>query len=126
MILGLYMIVIGLTGSILVFRDELTLLSYPDLTFENRTDPTKWPALPTVMKNAQAAHPDCKLVSAYMPTAVTNGFLVYMEGANERWLYVIADPADGRIAGSIDLKANWLFWMSNLHIRLLAGNVGWI
>ena len=125
-ILGLYIIVIGLTGSILVFRDELALLSHPDLNFENSADPAGWPDLTKVMKNAQAEYPEYKLVSAYMPTAVTKGFLVYMEGANERWLYLIANPADGRIAGSMDLKTSWLFWMSDLHIRLLAGNVGWI
>ena len=127
LILGLYMIVIGVTGSILVFKDELASLSYPQLmTAARGADPISRAQLTTVIDNARAAHPDLKLVGAYVPGVFGEQFLAYMEGPEERWVYVFADPEDGHVTGSLDLKSTWLFWISDLHIRLLAGNTGWI
>jgi uncharacterized iron-regulated membrane protein len=125
-ILGLYIIVIGLTGSILVFKDELAALSYPGMRSAQQVDQSRWANLATVVENARAAHPRHKFVSAYVPTVFSNTFLTYMEGPNQQWLYVFADPADGHIVGDSDLKSSWLFWVAELHFRLLAGDTGWI
>ncbi len=126
LIVGLYIIVVGLTGSILVFKDELAAISYPRLMRAAKVDESQWPSLAVVIENARAAHPKFALVSAYEPGVFGDTFLAYMEGPAEQWLYVFADPADGHILGSFDLKSSWLFWVVDLHVRLLAGQVGFI
>lgn len=125
-ILGIYMIVVALTGSILVFKDELAMLSYPKLMHAARANESARAELPTVIERARVAYPQHKLVSAYAPGVFGETFLIYMEAPRENWLYVFADPADGHVIGALDLKSSWLFWAADLHFRLLAGEVGFI
>ncbi len=125
-ILGIYIIVVAVTGSILVFKDELAMLSYPNLMHAARADESARAELPTVIERARVAYPQHKLVSAYAPGVFGETFLLYMEAPGENWLYVFADPADGHVIGALDLKSSWLFWVTDLHFRLLAGEVGFI
>lgn len=125
-ILGIYIIVIAVTGSILVFKNELAVLSYPRLMHTAPADEKKQAELATVIERARAAYPKLKFVSAYVPGVFGETFLAYMEGPDENWLYVFADPADGHLLGALDVKSSWLFWVADLHYRLLAGEVGFI
>jgi uncharacterized iron-regulated membrane protein len=123
-ILGLYMIVIGLTGSLLVFKDELATMSYPRfMTAPHHGPPGA--SLPAMMDNAGKAYPKHKMIAAYLPGVFGDTFFAYME-EGESFLYVFADPADGHIFGAVDLQTSWLFWVSELHVRLLAGQTGFI
>jgi uncharacterized iron-regulated membrane protein len=125
-ILGLYFIVIGISGSILVFKDELAVLSYPRLMRAKHSPASQEANLVTVMDNFRAALPTHKLVSAYTPGVFGETFFGYMEGPEESSIYIFADPSDGQVTGQVDLKTSWLFWIADLHFRLLAGQVGFI
>jgi len=124
-ILGLYMVVIGLTGSLLVFKDELATLTYPSLMRTDAHDPASAVDLPQFVANAHKAFPEHKLVSAFVPGVYGGSFFAYMEGAGGSGLYVFGDSR-GDILGSLDVEKIWINWVADLHFRLLAGQTGFI
>lgn len=125
-ILGLYIIIIGITGSILVFKDELAAISYPHL-MQSRMDAAHPPSasLPQFAAAVRTAFPKYKLVSAFVPGVYGETFFGYMESSNDAGLYVFGDH-DGSIIGSFDPKKSWINWVADLHFRLLAGQTGFI
>src|ERR1700686_3319733 len=66
-ILSLYMIVIGVTGAVLVFRTELEALSGLKPWHSIRaTEPLA--ELPTVIRNVQAQYPSARITTVFTPT----------------------------------------------------------
>ncbi|MGC4049786.1 MAG: PepSY-associated TM helix domain-containing protein [Paludibaculum sp.] len=123
---GLYAIVIGISGSILVFKQELAALSYPRLMRPPHPDRPERADLFTVMERARLAYPDFRLSGGYLPGVGSENVLVYMQGSHERELFVMADPSDGHLLGALDLESTWLHWISDLHIHLLLGLPGYV
>ena len=76
-VLGLYVIVIGLTGSILVFRDELAAISYPSLMHSHAVNHGQSVDLSPVIENARHSYPTYKLVSAFVPGVYGETFFAY-------------------------------------------------
>lgn len=123
---ALYAIVIGLTGSILVFKEELAGLCYPALMKAPHPDRPERAGLPAVMEQAGRAWPGFRVAGGYLPGVGSQNILVYLEGSGGRELFVMADASDGHLLGTLDLNRTWLHWLSELHINLLLGIPGFV
>jgi len=124
MVLGLYLIVIGVTGSLLVFKGELAALTYPKL-LHSELQSTEPIDLAGFVANAKGTFPDFRLVSAFVPGIYGETYFAYMEGSGGAELYVFGDK-DCRVLGSLDVEKSWLNWVAELHFRLFAGQTGFI
>lgn len=123
---ALYAIVIGITGSILVFKDELAAWSYPQFAQPLHPGEPEQADLVQIMERAEKAHPGFEAQGIYPPGVGSGNMLVYMEGKDDRGLYAFADSVDGHLLGAIDLKSTWLNWIAELHFNLLMGLPGYV
>ena len=113
LILALYAIVIGLTGSLLVFRAELERFStpWPWKSTEPAVDIT------AVIRSVQAAYPRWRVTSVQAPTPHQPGFIAVLQGRTR--LRIACDPATGAVLGEVPNGPGWLQTISDLHERLL-------
>jgi len=115
-ILTLYMIVIGVTGSILVFRPELERLCglRPWQGIRTREPLAD---LATVVANLRAAYPHSHIVSVDAPTENDATFVAVLEGRGR--IKVACGPTDGKVLGEFPRGRNWLNVVQDLHESLL-------
>ncbi len=120
-ILTLYMVVIGVTGSILVFRIELEKLSglkpWPSVQASSRIAD-----IATVVENLKAAYPSSHIVSIITPTQNEAVFTATVQG--RRSIKVACDPTSGKLLGEFPKQANWVSVVEELHESLLIGRSG--
>jgi len=116
-ILTLYLVAIGVTGSILVFRPELERAFGIKPWQEMRAN---GPAadLATVIQNLKAAYPRSRIVSIDTPTVGDATFVASLMGRGGRAKIACA-PADGKILGEFPKQKTWLDVVQALHISLL-------
>ncbi len=118
-ILCLYMLVIGVTGSILVFEDEIEHLAYAHLwhasAAASETQPVTYPA---VIEAVEKTWPAYQITAAYPPDRPGDNFEVFIH-RGEKFLYVFIDANNGRIAGTVDPDRSWLIWIIDLHFGCL-------
>ncbi|HWF45871.1 MAG TPA: PepSY-associated TM helix domain-containing protein [Bryobacteraceae bacterium] len=120
-ILALYVTMIGFTGSILVFGDELDRLF----------DPTPWPALDAkrqiadvavVLHDLTARYPGMRIVSVMGPTAADPVFLSVLQ--RRRRITIASNPVTGQVLGEAPRRRSRLDWIYELHENLLARRPG--
>jgi uncharacterized iron-regulated membrane protein len=119
--LGLYAIAVGVSGSILVFRDELAAMADPQLHTASGFSGTINPDI--VLHTVRLAVPDGRPISVTWPNRETPFWMSYVllkSGARE----VYVDPASGRVQGIRDPRSGWLGWLDRLHTNLLVGRLG--
>ncbi len=119
-LLGIYAVVIGVTGSILVYRDELVALVRPEL-FQPvraiRVQPDE--ALSVVQK----AYPEWKVLTLTGPDIETGAWMAYLIGKGDaRQAYVDAETRVLR--GYYQRKEGWLGFIEQLHFNLISGRTG--
>jgi uncharacterized iron-regulated membrane protein len=110
LLLTLYIVVIALTGSILVFEDELTGTTLPAAIAR---DPLP---IPDVVTNVLRAYPEATVESVTVPTRDVPAYLIEAKLHAGRVQTMIADPATGTIYTQ---KRSWVQWVHDLHIYLL-------
>jgi uncharacterized iron-regulated membrane protein len=120
-VLALYAIVIGVTGSILVFGGEL----------ERLENPSPWPKLAPqgsvadlamVISNLALSYPHTHIVSVMAPTTAEPVFTAILQ-SRER-ITVACHPMTGKVLGEMHRKASKLDWVYDLHEDLLARRTG--
>lgn len=118
---SLYAVLIGTTGSLLVFREELTALEYPQFfagpARALRVSPD------AAMAAVRAAYPEWTPYSLTWPNADCPYFLAY-EGRSGESQEIFVDPATARVIGSRDTRAGLVGWLTRAHFNLLLGRVG--
>lgn len=118
--IGLYFLVIGLTGSLIVYKKELERAMIPKL-IEVEKSPQR--------ASFQAMYDSVKL--AYPKANITNAFL-YPEGVswsfrisdNKERVQVYVDPNTARVLGEDRYGGKFLQWVYDLHVNLLASDTG--
>ncbi len=119
-VLGVYAVVIGLTGSVLVYREEFAALERPYLyqpVSEIRVTPDE--ALATVQK----AYPGWRVLTLTGPDLETGAWMAYLLGKGDsRQVYV--DAASGGLRGDSQRKDGWLNPIEQLHFNLMSGRTG--
>lgn len=126
LVAGLGLLVIGLSGSLLVFHDELEAAANRALV---RVEPTPHGRLPldTLLARAQSQLADYE-ITGWLPQweepTHADQLYVIRRGDNE-WLVATLDPYSGRILASPRLgKTTLSGWLLELHYAFFADHVG--
>ncbi len=117
--LGLLTVVLGLTGSLLVFRHEIDSALAPILLTVT-PGRTRQP-IPALVEAVNRAYPDDAIGTLNLPES--------REAAAEFWmrrgaLRVYADPYTGRILGDRDADTSPMGWIFKVHTELFTGETG--
>lgn len=117
---GLLLMLSGLTGSLLVFREEIEALVYPELMKTVPRDERV--SLQAVLETVGRAHPQDKPFSIRLPRTPQQTYVVRMNDAHD--LFVYADPYSGKILGAHRQEDTFTGWIALLHTQLLSGERG--
>jgi uncharacterized iron-regulated membrane protein len=118
--LGIYALLMGVTGSILVYREEIIRLLRPELhapAAANHLSPDA--ALATVVRS----FPEWRPLSVTWPNEECGAWMVFLL-RDSGSLQVYVDPATGAIRGVYQRNSGWLGWIEQLHFNLLARRKG--
>ncbi|HTW64509.1 MAG TPA: PepSY-associated TM helix domain-containing protein [Bryobacteraceae bacterium] len=120
-ILTLYMILIGVTGSILVFRPELERVCglKPWQEFGKHKPVAD---IAAVIANLKAAYPHSRIVSVDTPSDEEATFVAILEGRGR--VKVACGPQDGKVLGVFPRRRNWLGVVQELHESLMIHHNG--
>lgn len=118
--IGLLLILSGLTGSALVFREEIEALVYPELM--NTVPRDERVSLQVVLETVQHAYPGDKPFFIRMPRTPEQTYVVKMNNAHDLFVYV--DPYNGMILGEHRQEDTFTGWIALLHTELLSGERG--
>ncbi|MCC6445071.1 MAG: PepSY domain-containing protein [Armatimonadetes bacterium] len=127
---GLYGCAIGLTGSLLVFREELEMLQYPDTTRAVSLASGRKPLpLSRLLAGLRQSLPDLQekdLASLEMPARPGGVYRLYMGDFYQAGNYrlVALDPVTGQILADRVVVRTPLGFVWLLHIHLLMGAKG--
>jgi uncharacterized iron-regulated membrane protein len=115
-LLSLYVVMIALTGSILVFRIELTKALLPKTLAPYAADRTAPIAM--VLERFRTAYPEAKLDNIQTPSPQMPAFILFAADTHQHHFTLLADP----VTGSLRLQSRtWLYWTYELHANLLLG-----
>lgn len=120
---ALFLLSQGLTGAVMVFRDELNLAIHGDAL---RVAPTPTPqGLQSMLDTVRSAHPQLLVERVQYPKHSDEAFLFRMQqpdGSDLRYLAI--DPYTGAITRDAPV-AEWpVEWLYQLHHQLLLGAAG--
>ena len=130
-LLGLYTVVSGLTGSALVFRTQIDRVLAPSLFAVSQPTQTRAPLAPMLAQIAQRYPGETiegidQLQSPSQLQSAAQPAIVYLSLPKGQQRMVYLDPSTGRILGSQMRYAGFLGVCANLHYYLLAGPTGYI
>lgn len=117
-LISLYIAAIGISGSILVFKDEF--MPRPKLA---RSQPELQLCSPQslllAMDAAAQFHPKSSPVLATCPTGANPFYQINVKKSDERTVTVYVDPSTNAVAGEIDQQASWVGIIDRFHLDLL-------
>jgi uncharacterized iron-regulated membrane protein len=115
---GILVVPIGLTGTLLVVHDELDRLIDPAVYVVTGADPVGAPGL--YLENALAAVPGSAVVRVRFPAAVAPvAVLLRGGGAGETSRIAYLDPPTGEVLGVRDFRGTFVGLVHSLHGNLL-------
>jgi uncharacterized iron-regulated membrane protein len=116
---GLLMIVVGLTGSAIVFYDELEAWLYPELqSVEPAQKPLPLERLLTIAKHRAGP---LSITDIELPLTPSEPVIFYAETGHDEFMRLFIDPYDGAILGQKSPREDVLGVLLLLHTQLLAG-----
>ncbi|MEW4486975.1 PepSY-associated TM helix domain-containing protein [Thalassoglobus sp. JC818] len=125
---GLFFVLLGLTGSILVFDHAIDEWLNPDILL-TQGQGEKQP-VQSIIDAAESAYPgDRKATSATVPRVENGVWTVWFTGGSRGNLVFTAvhvDPYTAEVTGQRVWGEDLMTWIYRLHFRLLAGSVGGI
>lgn len=116
---GLIVVVVGITGAILVFEQELDRALHPELWAVNPEGASPR-SLESIMGAVREAYPDRAFLTIAMSADPGRPYVV----STENEFQVFVDPYSGRILGSREYTQTFFGLMFSLHRTLLAGDLG--
>lgn len=117
LLLCVYVVVIALTGSVLVFRSELTRAALPHgLSAYNTGHVTPVEA---IVAQFVAAYPEAKLQELQTPSEHLPAYVLTASNLQRGAFHLVADPVTGRFWPQ---SRTWLDWTYDLHVYLLLGH----
>ncbi|SFO13993.1 Uncharacterized iron-regulated membrane protein [Nitrosospira briensis] len=117
---GLFLILSGLTGSMIVFREEIEKLMHPEL-LETTASGERLP-VQSVLNTIKRVYPEDKIVFIRMPRTLRETYLFKMNSAHD--LFVYADPYSGEVLGAHRQEDTLIGWVALVHTELLIGERG--
>lgn len=129
LVVGFLFVLLGLTGSVNVFRWEIDSLLHPELRIAKPQ--SEFRALDEMVRAAHAAHSDCEgSWSLQLPGNVSPMALVRCnETPSEQWFslrMIWVDPSTAEVVSSRTFGDFFITWIYDLHWSLLVGKAGHI
>ncbi len=119
--IGLYVLVMSVTGAILVFQEEISASIHPEwYHVRERGKPNV--TIDTLIGVVRSAFPEHRIYRIYAPTTRRDTYVVSIEKQYE-FRTVFADPATGVILGSVP-KQSFMKTVWEVHANLLGGTTG--
>lgn len=117
---GLLLSLMGLTGSLLVFRHEMEGLTEPTL---RRVHPTNAPQAPleSVVASVHQVEPRAEIRQLFLGETPENTHEIWLAGTDKR---VYVDPYTARVLGTRDDSRSFTGQLFALHSKLLSGETG--
>ncbi len=121
LIAGAFMIVIGITGSLLVFSEEIDEWIYKEYAVVSPTSaPQTFDAL---IHNLLAQYPDAKVLRLTKSHSPERAYTAILQIGKER-LYTYQNQYTGEVTGKIEVHSRLTNWLLRLHFTLLARPFG--
>jgi uncharacterized iron-regulated membrane protein len=117
---GIIIAIVGITGSLLVFEDELDRAFQP----YQITPQAQILSQQLLVDTAQKVHPDLQVHRISMPSSPDRAYTVMMIDANDKFTDVFLDPYTGKVLGSKPWKQTLGGWLIDLHVYLFSGDFG--
>lgn len=116
LVAGLVIAVVSLTGSVIVFRTEIPLASFP----RSGGGPGVV-GLDAMAKQIARTDPNAQIRRVHFPAGSGDPFVVQVESAGKQ-LRLVCDASTGRVLGTLNTR--FTDWMTDLHRNLLSGKTG--
>jgi uncharacterized iron-regulated membrane protein len=114
LLVALYVVVIAVTGSVLVFEDEFTSTTLPPSLAA--FDSAHTASIVTVMQKFRLAHPGTQVTSITTPWKAIPAYQLRAVDAKGSAFSLVADPVTGSLYPQ---TYTWLNWVHDLHVNLL-------
>ena len=116
---GVFLSVIALTGSVILFRAEFERAALPQ---RGAADSARHASLDEASREIAKLRPDSHVRRVRLPGGADDAYLFQIEDRDKRTEQIFSDPATGRVLGVV--QPGWIDWMVDLHRNLLAGKPG--
>ena len=117
--IGLYLVLVCVTGSALAFRIYMQRAAFPHLF---ATTPGEVADAATLLERVRDAFPNDRVSGIDAPTSVRPTVLAYVV-RGEQFLTILVDPTTGRVLGELP-EQSWVRTIQDLHYELLGGRTG--
>lgn len=129
LVVGFLFVLLGLTGSINVFRNGIDALLNPELQIAKPQ--SEYRSLDEMVQAAHAAYPDCEGIwSLQLPGIVSPMALVRCNETPTKGFFTLqmmwVDPSTAEVVSSRSFGDFFITWIYNLHWSLLMGKSGHI
>lgn len=121
--IGLVVLLVGLSGSVIVFYHELYEWQEPKVELRPGA-----PALSVerLLREARLRYPDLEITNVYLPVHEGQAVRLMTSAPDSvRWPYLYLHPQTGELVGETVTREPFLDWAYRLHIYLLAGETGY-
>ncbi|MBW4625131.1 MAG: PepSY domain-containing protein [Brasilonema octagenarum HA4186-MV1] len=126
LIVGLLLIIVGLTGSLLVFQREidqfLVSQQFGQVIPQEQRVPIE--SVVETVKTAYASQPELKLSSLNTLPDAHLPYRIWLEAPDHKQTQVFVNPYTGTIMGSRQWERTLIGFTFKLHYELLAGKIG--
>lgn len=122
--MGLFLSVLGLSGSVLVFGDEIDRWLRPELrtvSVPNSAEPVE---LDAAVAAARDAVPGARPLYLNFPTREDGSYLFWLYADDGHFTKAYVDPYTASVLGHTSEHAGFVGFMHDLHIHLLLGDNG--
>jgi uncharacterized iron-regulated membrane protein len=116
---GLFLSVVALTGSIIVFRSEFERAALPR---GDAPGQTRRASLDAAAQEILRLRPDARVRRVRIPSADGDPYVFQVQSKEKRTDHIVSDASTGRVLGTVE--SGWVDWMIDLHRNLLVGNTG--
>ena len=118
---GIFILVMGLTGSVLVFDDEIEHVIHQDVIHQPDSDQPV--SIDKAYNSIIEKHPNRDVRFTYIPEQSDRAIEAEIrQPDNRRYLYI--HPANGEILRDLDSYNTFSYWMLKLHYTLHSGFAG--
>lgn len=117
--LGLFLVLLGLTGSLNVYFREIDAALNPALFTPDAPDGTRAPAGPEAALRAASSLDPAPVIALAVPDATWPVWIVSQSHSGGRVVTTMVDPQSGRVLGRRDLTASFANVVYRLHYTLL-------
>jgi uncharacterized iron-regulated membrane protein len=119
---GLYVLVMGLTGAALVFEEEIEEALRPEL-YHVRSSDAQPASVEDLIRAARRRYPDRQVTALYAPAGIRGTVEVYLRKGDEM-LYAFLHPVTAEVLGDTLPSTSLIRWLQDLHFNLCYGRTG--